>query len=87
MGFLNSPSWAPGAVEELFEDLPDVEVCVNDASIFSHDFETHCKTVDKVLSVLQSHDFCVKPAKCRWMQQSVPLGLATSSCPMASIKD
>ena len=35
MDFLDSPSWAQGAMEELFEDLPDVEVNVDDVGIFS----------------------------------------------------
>ena len=80
VGFLDSPSWARGTMEESFEDLPCVEGCINDAGIFSHDFETHCKTADKVLSILQLHNFCVEPAKCHWMQKSAPwLGHIASS--------
>ena len=35
MGFLNSPSWAQAAMDELFADLPDVEVYIDDVGIFS----------------------------------------------------
>lgn len=72
MGFLNSPSWAQGAMEELFAHLSNVEVYIDDIGIFSNDFQSHCKTVFEVLKILQDHNFSIKPAKCHWFQSSAP---------------
>lgn len=80
MGFLNSPSWAQGAMEELFHHLPAVEVYIDDIGIFSDDFSSHCKVLQEVLAILQSHNFSIKPAKCHWCQSSAPwLGHIISS--------
>ena len=54
MGFLNSPSWAQAAMDELFSDLTDVEVYIDDVGIFSTDFKSHCRVVHAVLTKLQS---------------------------------
>ena len=72
MGFLNSPSWAQAAMDELFSDMPDVEVYIDDVGIFSTDFTSHCKTVRRVLTKLQDHNFTVKPAKCHWFKSQAP---------------
>ena len=53
MGFLNSPLWAQGAMDELLSHPPDVEVCIDDVGIFSSNFEEHLETVDEVLQLLE----------------------------------
>ena len=73
MGFLNSPSWAQAAVDELFSDMTGVEVHVDDIRMFSSNCKNHIKTVNTVLCRLEQHDFTVKAANCR------RLGWATSS--------
>ena len=72
MGFLNSPSWAQAAMDELFKDFPQVEVYIDDVGIFSTDFKTHCTVVGQVLKILQDHNFTVKPSKCHWFQSQAP---------------
>ena len=72
MGFLNSPSWAQAAMDELFSDLTEVEVYMDDVGIFSNDFDSHCRVVSTVLTQLQRHNFTVKPAKCHWFQSKAP---------------
>ena len=57
MGFLDSPAWAQAAMDELFSDMTDVEVCVNDVGIFSNNFEDHVNAVNTVLQLLGQHDF------------------------------
>ena len=80
MGFLNSPSWAQGAMEELFHHLPEIEVYIDDIGIFLNDFQLHLNTLQEVLSILSSHNFSVKPSKCHWCQSSAPwLGHIISS--------
>ena len=63
MGSINSPLWAQTAVEELFQDMPDAEVHINDIGIFSNNFQEHTQTVENMLQKLQEHNFAVKPAK------------------------
>ena len=72
MGFLNSPSWAQAAMDELFAHLTDVEVYIDDVGIFSNDQKTHLKTVGTVLTILQEHNFTVKASKCHWCQTKAP---------------
>ena len=72
MGFLNSPSWAQAAMDELFSELTDVEVYIDDVGIFSMDFDTHIRTVSKVLTKLQNHNFTVKASKCHWCKKQAP---------------
>ena len=72
MGFLNSPSWAQAAMDELFSDLTDVEVYIDDVGIFSKDFESHKRVCNTVLTKLQQNNFTVKPAKCHWFQSQAP---------------
>ena len=72
MGFLNSPSWAQAAMDELFSNKPEVEVYIDDVGIFSNDYNHHCRVVKDVLLILQQHNFTVKPAKCHWFQSKAP---------------
>ena len=72
VGFLNGPSWAQGAVEELFFDPTDVEVCIDDIGTFSNNFDDHLKTLKTALSQLQEHNFSVEAAKCHWCQSQAP---------------
>ena len=67
MGLINSPAWAQGQMMLIFKDLlNDVEIYIDDVGIFSKDWLTHLTTVDRVLSILQAHNFTVKPQKCEW---------------------
>ena len=72
MGFLNSPSWAQAAMDELFKNIPDVEIYIDDIGIFSTDYNSHCCVIKDVLLKLQQHNFTVKPSKCHWIQTKSP---------------
>ena len=72
MGFLNSPSWAQAAMDELFSHLPDVEVHVDDTGMFLTNFEDHIETVDAVLQLPEQHDFSIKASKCHWCKSEAP---------------
>ena len=72
MGFLNSPSWAQAAMHEILHHLVEVEVYIDDIAIFGNDFDKHIETINKVLSILQSHNFTVKPSKCYWCCSQAP---------------
>ena len=72
MGFLNSPSWAQAAMDELFSHLTNVEVHIDDIGMFSTDFEEHIETVQEVLQILEQHNFSIKAAKCHWCESKAP---------------
>ena len=75
MGFLNSPSWAQAAVDELFLDMTNVEVCVDEIRMFSTDCDDHIETAGTVFHQLEQHNFTIKAAKCHWCQlQALWLG-------------
>ena len=51
-------------MEDLFRDLAEINVCINDAGAFSFLWEIHLQSVDKVLCLLQSKNFAANPLKC-----------------------
>ena len=72
MGFLNSPSWAPAAMDELFSDVTDVKVSIDNIGAFSDDCEVHVATVCKALQQLEQHNFSIKASKCHWCKSEAP---------------
>ena len=72
MGFINSPSWAQSAMEELLADIQGVEVYIDDIGIFSNNYDDHLQTLDKVLNTLKMHNFTVKASKCHFATDRAP---------------
>jgi len=51
---------------ELFCDLEDVSVFLDDVGIFSDSFEKQLALLEVVLRHLEDNNFCVNPLKCEW---------------------
>ena len=56
-------------MDEIFEDMEETEVYLDDIGVFSNDWATHMKSVREVLMRLQDNGFTVNPLKCEWAVQ------------------
>ena len=66
MGVKQSPDVAQAHMENLFRDLAEVDVYIDDIGIFSNSWEDHLKSIQKVLEILTASNFTVNPLKCEW---------------------
>ena len=69
MGVTLSPDIAQQIMDEIFEDMEETEVYLDDIGVFSNDWATHMKSVREVLLRLQDNGFTVNPLKCEWAVQ------------------
>jgi len=66
MGVSQSPDIAQEVMEDLFRDLDQTDVYIDDVGVFDDSWEQHLQSLDKVLQILQKHNFTVNPLKCEW---------------------
>jgi hypothetical protein len=61
MGFKCSPDFAQELMENIFRDVAEVEVYIDDIGIFSDSWEQHLVVLCIVLQKLQENGFTVNP--------------------------
>ncbi len=61
-----SPDFAQETMENIFRDVKDAEVYIDDIGAFSNSWEHHVKLLQTVLVKLQDNGFTVKLLKCDW---------------------
>ena len=66
MGLKCSPDYAQEVRENIFHDVEESDVYIDDVGIFSNDWESHMRVLDTVLNKLVSNSFTVNPLKCEW---------------------
>ena len=66
MGVKQSPDISQEIMESLFRDLDEVDVYIDDVGIFSNTWQEHLDSLNKVLAILEKHNFSVNPLKCEW---------------------
>jgi Reverse transcriptase (RNA-dependent DNA polymerase) len=66
MGIKQSSDIAQEVMENLFRDLDDVEVYIDNIGCFSSSFSTHVNTLDIILTRLEQNSFTMNPSKCEW---------------------
>ncbi len=66
MGLKCSPNFAQETMENIFHDIDDAEVYINDIGAFSPNWEHHLQLLRTILTKLQENGFTVNPLKCNW---------------------
>lgn len=72
-GLCNAPSTFQGAMNSIFQQFlrKFVLVFFDDVLIYSHNWEDHLGHLRKVMLILRSHQFYIKPSKCDFEKESV----------------
>ena len=66
MGIKQSSNIAQEVMENLFCDIDDVEIYIDDIGCFLSTFTKHIQTLDVILARLEQNGFTVNPSKCEW---------------------
>ena len=66
MGLSVSPDVCQEIMENVFRDVEDCYVFMDDIGNFSKSWDEHLTLLDKVLQLLQDNGFTVNPRKCEW---------------------
>jgi hypothetical protein len=67
MGVKQSPDFVQEVMENIFWDMKDIEVYIDNIGIFAQSQEQMFQLQDEVLRHLEDNDFAVNPFKCEWM--------------------
>ncbi len=66
MGLKCSPDYAQEGMENIFRDVKDEEVYIDDIGAFSQSWDDHITLLRTILTKLQDNGFAVNPLKCEW---------------------
>ena len=66
MGIKCAPDTAQDIISNLFREMEEVSVFIDDIGVFDNSFDEHMSTLDKVLKILEDNNFKVNPLKCKW---------------------
>ena len=67
MGICFSPYIVQEVMENIFRDVEDAEVYIDDLGCFSNNWSKHLDLLDIILRKLQENGFTVNPLKYEWV--------------------
>ena len=70
-GYVNAPAVFNRFMRQLFKDVQNVEVFLDDILIHAVTWEEHCEILNKVLDILKYANLTAKPSKCEVGKQSI----------------
>ena len=65
------PDFSQEVMENIFCDVEDAEVYIDDIGAFSNSWEEHMALISKILTLLQDNGFRVNPLKCEWAVKEI----------------
>ncbi len=71
MGLKCSPDFAQEVMENIFQEVEDAEVYIDNIGAFSNSREEHMALLSKILTLLQDNGFTVNPLKCEWAVKEI----------------
>jgi hypothetical protein len=66
MGLKCSPDFAQEVMENIFRDVSEAKVYIDDIGAFSDSWQQHMTVLSIVLQKLQDNGFTANPLKCEW---------------------
>jgi hypothetical protein len=69
MGVKQSPDFAQEVMEDIFCDMKDIKVYIDDMGIFANSEDQMFDLQNEVLTPLEDNGFTVNTFKCEWMVQ------------------
>jgi hypothetical protein len=66
MGLKCSPDFAREVIENIFQEVEDAEVYIDDIGAFSNSWEEHMALLCRIFTLLQDNGVTVDPLKCDW---------------------
>ena len=68
-GSYRCAGFAQEVMDDIFRDLLEVDVYLDDGGVFNLDWDAHLTSLHKVLHLLETNGFTVNPLKCEWGKQ------------------
>ncbi len=66
MGLKCPPDYVQEVMENIFCNIADAEVYIDDIGAFSHSWDDHIKLLHIILTKPQENSFTANPLKCKW---------------------
>ena len=71
MGLKCSPNFAQEVMDNIFHDVDDADVYIDDVGAFSNDWQHYIKLIDTIVQRLQENGSTINPLRCNWAIQKI----------------